>query len=245
VISDQWPEKSTDHWTLATEPMEIRPLLLGHRGARAEKSVPENTLASFDLALAQGCHGFEFDVRLSADGQAVICHDAVIRGLKIAESSAQELALPLLRGVLNRYQSSAFLDIELKVPGLEQITVDMLRKLSPARGVVVSSFLPEVLRAIHDLDATVPLGLICETRAQFSRWPQLPVEYVISQYKLVRQELIAKIKPAGKKILVWTVNLPADMKRFSKWGVDGIISDHPKRLVRTLASPPRKQIGET
>ena len=225
--------------------METRPLLLGHRGARGERAVPENSVASFDLALAQGCDGFEFDVRLSADGQAVVCHDATIRGLKIAESSAQELALPLLREVLTRYQSTAFLDIELKVAGLEAHAVDLLRKLPPARGVVVSSFLPEVLGSIHDLDAAIPLGLICETRAQLSRWPQLPVEYVIPQYKLVRHELIAKVKTAGKRILVWTVNLPADMKRFSKLGVDGIISDHPKRLVRTLASPPRKQIGET
>ena len=51
--------------------MEI-PLLLGHRGARVGKSIPENTLASFDLALASGCDGFEFDVRLTADGQAVV-----------------------------------------------------------------------------------------------------------------------------------------------------------------------------
>jgi len=60
--------------------MPIRPLLLGHRGARAEKSIPENTLASFDCALAQGCDGFEFDVRLSADGQPVICHDTRVHG---------------------------------------------------------------------------------------------------------------------------------------------------------------------
>src|ERR1700719_2678071 len=137
--------------------MELRPLLVGHRGARSEKSIPENTPASFDLALAQGCDGFEFDVRLTADRQAAVCHDATFRGLKMAESSAQELALPLLRDVLNRYESTAFLDVELKVPGLEQITRDLLQKLSPARGVVVSSFLPEVLRAIHDLDTTIPL----------------------------------------------------------------------------------------
>ena len=51
------------------------PLLLGHRGACASKSVPENTPASFDLALTHGCDGFEFDVRLTADKQAVVCHD--------------------------------------------------------------------------------------------------------------------------------------------------------------------------
>ena len=52
-----------------------RLLRLGHRGARALTSIPENTLASFDRALADGCDGFEFDVRLTADGEAVVCHD--------------------------------------------------------------------------------------------------------------------------------------------------------------------------
>jgi glycerophosphoryl diester phosphodiesterase len=215
--------------------METRPLLLGHRGARAEKATPENTPGSFDLALAQGCDGFEFDVRLSADGQAVICHDATIRGLKIAESSAEDLALPLLRDVLTRYQSTAFLDVELKVAGLERITTDLLSKFIPTHGFVVSSFLPEVLVALHDLASAIPLGLICETRAELSRWLRLPVAYVIPHYKLVEQDLVSEITAAGKKILVWTVNVPADMKRLSKWGVDGIISDNPKRLALTLA----------
>ena len=50
----------------------------------------------------------------------------------------------------------------------------------------------------------------------------------------MRQNLIPEIKAAGEKMLVWTVNVPADMKRFSRWGVDGIISDHPGRLALTL-----------
>jgi glycerophosphoryl diester phosphodiesterase len=215
--------------------MAIRPLLLGHRGARAEKSIPENTLASFDLALAQGCDGFEFDVRLTADGRAVVCHDATAHGLKIAESSAEKLALPELGEVLTRYRSTAFLDIELKVSGLDAIVTDLLRKNAPARGFVVSSFLPDVFQAIHELDATIPLGLICETQAELSRWRRLPVQYVIPQRKLVRKRLVEEIKAAGKKILVWTVNATVDMRRFSKWGVDGIISDHPNRLVHALS----------
>lgn len=213
--------------------MGIRPLLLGHRGARGE-SVAENTAASFDLALAEGCDGFEFDVRLTADGHAVVCHDATTHSLEIAKSSAEALGLPLLRDVLTRYRATAFLDVELKVAGLEMITAELLRELIPARGFVVSSFLPDVLQSVHDLDATVPLGLICESQAEFRRWPGLPVEYVIVHHRLVRRDLIPEIKAAGKKLLVWTVNVPADMKRFSKLGVDGIISDYPERLARVL-----------
>jgi glycerophosphoryl diester phosphodiesterase len=57
---------------------------------------------------------------------------------------------------------------------------------------------------------------------------------VIAHRKLVRKVMIDEMKAAEKKILVWTVNATVDMKRISKWGVDGVISDHPKRLVRAL-----------
>jgi glycerophosphoryl diester phosphodiesterase len=217
------------------------PLLLGHRGARAEKSVPENTLDSFDLALAHGCDGFEFDVRLSADGQPVICHDADIRDLEVAQTSAQQLGLALLHEVLQRYQTTAFLDIELKVPGLERITLELLGSHPPARGCVVSSFLPEVLEAIHDMDTAIPLGLICETPAQFRVWRAMPVRYVILHHSLVRQSTIRKIQGAGGKIFVWTVNAASEMQRFVEWGVDGIVSDDPKRLAALSNRRPKSE----
>ncbi|MGA7300763.1 MAG: glycerophosphodiester phosphodiesterase [Candidatus Sulfotelmatobacter sp.] len=225
--------------------MPIRPLLLGHRGARAEKSIPENSLGSFDWALAHGCDGFEFDVRLSADGQPVICHDATVHGIEVAHASASQLKLPLLREVLQRYRATAFLDIELKVPGLETATLDLLRAFPPRRGYVISSFLPEVLQTVHADDANIPLGLICETRAQFNLWPAQPVDYVISHYTLTEQNVIAEIKSAGKNLLVWTVNSAVEMKRFSKWGVDGIISDNPERLAHTLSVTPNPRRLQT
>ncbi len=36
---------------------------------------PENTIAAFELGIRQGCHGFEFDVQLSRDGEPVVHHD--------------------------------------------------------------------------------------------------------------------------------------------------------------------------
>lgn len=214
--------------------MPIRPLLLGHRGRRGEKSVPENTPAAFDCAVGSGCDGFEFDVRHSADGEAVVCHDDATSGKAIARTLAGELGLPLLRDVLKRYQTSAFLDIELKVPGLEKITLDLIQACQPTHGYVVSSFLPEVLRATRALDASAPLGLICETEAQFGLWSELPVQYVITHYRLVRRRIVTEIQKRDCKVLVWTVNLAADIKRFTAWGVDGIISDNPENLVRVL-----------
>src|SRR5271168_3380976 len=125
-----------------------RPLLLGHRGARAFRSIPENTLASFELCLKHGCDGFEFDVRLSGDEQAVICHDAAIGGKEIATTESKSLPLPRLEDVLRQFSDRAFLDIELKVAGLEARTLAALRVHPPQKGYVISSFLPEVLGAI-------------------------------------------------------------------------------------------------
>src|SRR5947209_1262776 len=85
-------------------PSMSRPLLLGHRGARATRAIPENTFASFDLALAHGCDGFEFDVRRTADGRALICHDPTFREIEIAQAGPGDLAdLPDLDHVLARY----------------------------------------------------------------------------------------------------------------------------------------------
>ncbi len=211
-----------------------RPLLLGHRGAGARKAIPENTLASFDQALADGCDGFEFDVRLTADGEAVVCHDPKTAGIDLSRATANQVSqLPRLRDVLQRYRD-CFLDIELKVKGLERITLDLFLRHKPRRGFVVSSFQPGALKSLHGLDATIPLGLICESKTQIRLWNELPVEYVILQEKLVESELVRKIKGAGKKVFVWTVNAEADMRRFAEYGVDGIISDDTSLLCRTL-----------
>lgn len=216
-------------------PERGRPLLLGHRGARAVKSIPENTFESFDRALSDGCDGFEFDVRLTADGEAVICHDPRFQGFEIAKTAASRFPqLPRLEDVLSRYQEKAFLDIELKVSGLEETIILLLAKCPPRRGFVVSSFLPEVLLVLSSKKPQIPLGLICETSKQLLRWRDLPIQYVMPHHKLVTTSLVSEIKSAGKKIMVWTVNDSTAMKRWHDLGIDGIISDDTSLLRRML-----------
>ena len=70
------------------------PLIIGHRGASA--LAPENTLAAFSRALADGAAGVELDVRLASDGVPVVIHDATLRrtGLRdgvVADMTSAEL----------------------------------------------------------------------------------------------------------------------------------------------------------
>lgn len=52
------------------------PLVIAHRGDSAQR--PENTLASFESALALGAEFLELDVQLTRDGHAVVLHDGTL-----------------------------------------------------------------------------------------------------------------------------------------------------------------------
>src|SRR5215213_7871369 len=70
------------------------PLIIGHRGASAV--APENTMAAFREAIAVGCDGIEFDVRLTRDRVPVVIHDSTLHrtaGLphRVAELTWSEL----------------------------------------------------------------------------------------------------------------------------------------------------------
>ncbi len=214
-----------------------RPLLLGHRGARAVRSIRENSIASLDRALADGCDGFEFDVRLTAEGEAVLWHDPETEGVMICEATGNQLShLARLSDVLTRFQDSAFLDIELKVPGLEKITLDLLERFPPQCGFVISSFDPELLTHLRTENSSVPLGLICETTAELSHWRHVPIDYLILHHGLIERfpAILSEVEDAQKKSMVWTVNAAAEMKRFADLGIGGIVSDDTALLCKTL-----------
>ncbi|HUS18677.1 MAG TPA: glycerophosphodiester phosphodiesterase [Terriglobales bacterium] len=213
------------------------PLLLGHRGARHYS--PENTLAAFDLALAHGCDGFEFDVRLSADHHPIIAHDPNLHDVMIADFTAEKLfaiqnTIPEMWQVFERYAATAYLNIELKVVGLEHRLIELLETYPPKKGYMVSSFLPEAIRSMHATGPQVPLGYICRRKDLLVHWRSLPVSHVILHHALVTAALIGELRGMGKQVFVWTVNKREHIEAMAALGVDGIISDDTKLLCDIL-----------
>ncbi len=250
---------------IAAEPLPFaagakpRPLLLGHRGARPlsrfkrnrrdEGIPPENSLACFEYALAHGCDGFEFDVRITRDGRLVLCHNAWLRRYKVAASRFDSLCsrcgetLPCLEDVLAAFGGRAFMDIVVKVPGGEELIVKALRKGKP-RHFLLSSFLPEVLLKFHQLDPSLPLGYVCDHSANVRIWRDLPIQVFLPHYELVTEKLVHAVHNRSLQIFTWTVNREGDMRQLSAWRIDGLISDDPSLLYRTfqpLASPAKSQ----
>lgn len=70
----------------------LLPRVIGHRGAAA--TAPENTLPSIREAKRQGAGGVEFDVKLSADGVPLLCHDDTLE--RTTNGRGPVAAMPIL-----------------------------------------------------------------------------------------------------------------------------------------------------
>jgi glycerophosphoryl diester phosphodiesterase len=148
-------------------PLDSLPLVVAHRGASIAH--PENTLPSFEAAIAAGADVVELDVRLSADGVPIVMHDAEVsratdghgwvheitleelKALDASGGTGPPAEVATLREVLELASGRAGVDIEVKnIPGepsfdspAERILVATLRELATVGfegDVLISSF---------------------------------------------------------------------------------------------------------
>ena len=95
-----------------------QPMIFAHRGASAH--APENTLAAFELALAQNADAIELDVKLSADGHVVVIHDPTVDRTTGSKGRVKDLSLAELRSLeAGRFFSEQYRGE--KIPTLEEV----------------------------------------------------------------------------------------------------------------------------
>ena len=161
-----------------------RPTIFAHRGASAH--APENTLAAFELALAQGADGIELDAKLSADGHVVVIHDVTVdrttnRHGRVKDMSLAELRsldaggffaeqyrgekVPTLEEVFEALGKRMFVNVELtnyNTPGdhLVESVCMLVKKFGLQKQVLFSSFLASNLSKVRGLLPEVPRGLL-------------------------------------------------------------------------------------
>ncbi len=165
------------------------PIVVAHRGAPLVE--PENTIPSFEAAVAAGADAVEFDVRLSADGQPVVLHDAAVdrttdgrglaRDLTVAElgritiqrGEGRSTTVPTLEAVLTTLSGRVGVDIELKqLPGepdfdpdvspLVEATLRTIGATAFVGPVLLTSFNPFAIDAVRRLAPALPVGLLTD-----------------------------------------------------------------------------------
>ena len=102
---------------------------------------------------------------------------------------------------------------------------------------VIQSFDPAILEAVHALNEEIPTALLVDNsdglEMNLRRLSFTPT-YYSPAFTLVDKSLVKELLDKEIQLLVWTVNDKSDMKRMIKLGVNGIISDHPERLIELL-----------
>ncbi len=97
--------------------------------------------------------------------------------------------------------------------------------------VRLQSFDDHIVAASHRLMPELCTGLLVEDPSRFDTLPDRPgfiPEYVNPHLPLVDRRLVEKLHGLGAKVVVWTVNLPDEMIRMRRLGVDGLITDYPE-----------------
>ena len=126
---------------------EIHTAIQAHSGASF--LAPENTLAAFRKARETGADGLETDIRMTADGYLVLCHDETINRTSSGSGRISEMTLAELK----QYDFGSWFDAEYageRILTLEE-ALDAVRKLD------FSVFNVELKPTIADADQIVRL----------------------------------------------------------------------------------------
>jgi glycerophosphoryl diester phosphodiesterase len=154
--------------------------------------------------------------------------------------------IPTLEEVFAAVGRPLLVNVELKVPsgrdrGLEEAVAALVERHGLASRAFVSSFDPHALRRMRRVAPHLPLGFLysptpssCLTRARAGLMRDLRPEAMNPYWMLVRRGTVRRAHARGRRIVPWTVDDEAAMRRLAGWGVDGIITNRPDRLKRAL-----------
>jgi glycerophosphoryl diester phosphodiesterase len=203
------------------------PRRFGHRGAMGY--APENTIASFERAIALGCDGVETDVWVTPRG-LLITHEPPGEGGRY----------PALDEVLDLCRGRCEVNVELKSPPDARAAREAGARLATSLaarghdGVFLSCFRADALVAARAnapglrlallfVGQPLPGALVAQAR-ELGLWALHP------QKDYVDAELVRAAHLAGLQVNTWTVNEPADIARLVALEVDAIMSDYPDRV---------------
>lgn len=235
--------------------------IIGHRGARGE--APENTLGGFQYIQDLGIRAVEFDVRQLQDNSLIIMHDddfvrTTGQSQYLYECSQNDLQrynhaiswsdwnkvepTPLLNQTLNIIHNFDHIEIEVKAVAsqaeAEKLTETLQQQLQGfEQRAVITSFDVKIHQALQQQDSVFRRGLLVETDLHYRAIDQaldLGCCQIGWMNELASTQLIQATQAAGLHISVWTVNDVERAKQLRDLGVQGLITDYPKRMLQQL-----------
>jgi glycerophosphoryl diester phosphodiesterase len=249
---------------LAEDGPPLLPPVIGHRGAAGR--APENTLAGLRCAAELGCAWVEVDVRLTADGAPVLCHDsrldrttdrtgavaarplAEVRrcdaGSRFNPAFSGEPVPTLDQALTLAAELDLGVNIEIKAErGREYATAAAVATAVARLGaggppLLASSFLPAALTALRAVALHVPRAVLFRQvpRGWMEIARRLGCAAVGADHRRLRPRRVAEIRAAGFQLAAFTVNNPARARLLFEWGVTSVFSDTPDIVAKIGAA---------
>jgi glycerophosphoryl diester phosphodiesterase len=241
-------------------PNRTKPYVMAHRGNRV--LCPENTLASFGQAIADGAAILETDLHLSADGVFMCIHDATVDRTTDGSGAVAQMTLAELKELSAGYGRPEFqaeriptldevarllpqdmaLALELKTDRFlepdvcSQLAVELDRDGIRDRTVVLSFSLLRV-QAVQAIAPEIPIGWITISRP----WPLRNVQLLGPFWPLLLLNPFYVWRAHHRGQLVCPLD-PAPDRRlwlYRGLGCDAVLTDDPAATCRALVRPTR------
>ncbi|ODT66682.1 MAG: glycerophosphoryl diester phosphodiesterase [Pelagibacterium sp. SCN 63-23] len=243
--------------TMSNYPGPSRDEVQAHRGASAV--APENTIAAFRAAAEQGARWVELDVALLADDTLVVIHDdsvdrttsgkGTLGALTHADVAVLDAGswfdgtfagerLPTLADAIKALgELGLSANVEIKQhkhhKSLDQLVEAVqadIRKRGPKTEIMISSFDPEALKAMHRLEPDLEMAMLYgrppdDWQAQIAA---IPATTIHMHYKALSIGLLEETSKRGIKVRAWTCNNPVELVSFWGSGLTGVITDNPQ-----------------
>ena len=235
-----------------------RPRIFAHRGLTFQSGkqvVDENTIDSFDLALAAGADYLETDLQLSKDGIPVLFHDSDLSRLVGSKKLISTLTLdelkrirlpfggeiPTLQEALEKFPSAKF-NLDFKTPSTESPGMAVIAATAAFERVLVSSFSePSRIRALAHSPVNLAssagsskvlasytlarLGLTKQLASSLETVHALQIPTKMYGIDFTHPRFVQAVLNQDKEIHYWTINDPNEMVSLFALGAHGIVTD--------------------
>lgn len=235
--------------------------LVAHRGAHGPAGEVENTLLAIQRCVGLGVWGVELDIRLTADGEPVIHHDAdagrlwgrpdIVIGETGFESLRRQLPeIPHLEDVLALAAGKVHLMLEVKEswrerPALPARVSLALANLEPGEDYHLLSLVPDHLEGFVDIPRSAFVDVAWMNATEIIR-ANLTLGHgaVAGSFLLFGQRRLQQLKDAGRRVGTGFLENPRALRREVWRGADWLFTDRVVALqsyLNTLDHRPERR----
>jgi len=223
-------------------------IVFGHRGV--PELCPENTIESFERAVALNYSGIELDVIRTADNVLIVNHDTIAKinneEKKIDQLEYKHLlefypSIPTLTNVLDVLGHRTNINIEIKNQSFQSSyvidkTISCLKTFNLIDNIVISSFNPKIIKKSKQIDDRfITAWILGHKNFRFYSFWKIILNYfkpnaIHINHQYVNLQIIDRIHAHRMKILSYTVNSGEILEDLISKKIDGIFTDSPKIL---------------